>query len=154
DDGNLCTVDSCSGASCYHSPTCADSDPCTNENCSPSTGACTHTPNTGNLCGNDGDGNVCPSYRCNAGVCQPSALSACDDLDPCTADGCNPNAGLPCSHVSLAGSACNDGNACAENDTCQGFPRSTGCVGTFNPFMCNDGNQCTSDVCQSDVGCV
>jgi hypothetical protein len=153
DDGNLCTQDYCSVAYCYHSPTCTDTDPCTNDNCNPSTGACTHTPNTGNLCGDDGDGNFCTSNRCSAGVCQPSSLSTCDDLNPCTADDCNLNRPIHCIHISLAGSACNDNNPCTVVDTCYDLPQPT-CVGVWSPAICNDNDPCTIDTCVPSSGCV
>src|SRR5262245_14722323 len=150
DDGSACTQDYCSIAYCYHSPLCTDTDPCTNDNCDPATGACTHTPNTGNTCGDDGDGNYCTSNRCVSGVCQPSSLPACDDLNPCTEDTCdNPQVGL-CRHVVLLGYPCNDANPCTANDACG----STGCHGTPNSFMCNDNNPCTSDACDPSLGCV
>ena len=47
-------------------------------------------------------------------ACSPAA---CDDGNPCTADGCN--AAGKCTHAAVAdGTACDDGNACTTDDTC------------------------------------
>jgi hypothetical protein len=45
------------------------------------------------------------------------------------------------------GTACVDGNACTQTDTCQAGV----CVGA-NPVNCNDGNACTTDTCNPATG--
>ena len=53
-----------------------------------------------------------------------------------------------CLHERLSGGACNDGNACTQNDTCV-----TGsCEGA--PTDCNDHNPCTTDTCDPVGGCL
>jgi hypothetical protein len=50
---------------------------------------------------------------------------SCDDLNPCTADSCNPAGG--CDHVALPdGTPCDDGDPCTSNDACTGGA----CAGT------------------------
>ena len=47
-------------------------------------------------------------------ACSPAA---CDDGNPCTADGCN--AAGKCTHAAVAdGTTCDDGNACTTDDAC------------------------------------
>jgi hypothetical protein len=78
-----------------------------------------------------------------------------------------------CRGTPTTGNACNDGNACTLNDTCQsgvcaGVSRvcddanvctddscnpSSGCVFATRP-PCNDGNPCTDDACDPVRGCV
>ncbi len=98
-DNNLCTVgDTCSGAghcvpggpkNCDENP----ANPCTTDNCSPSTGNCSHNNvnNGANLCS---DGNPCTglaAFRpnndsCSGGVC---VAGACDDGASCAFGGCD-----------------------------------------------------------------
>jgi len=71
----------------------------------------------------------------------------CDDGDPCTTGGCDPHAG--CQHVPVA-----DGTPCAGNDACN---RSKICIGgrceEGTGPVCDDGNPCTADSCDSASGC-
>src|SRR5712692_8255561 len=56
DDGNPCTIDSCSANICTHTPkVCNDNNSCTTDSCDPGTGACVFTPNN-NSCD---DGSAC-----------------------------------------------------------------------------------------------
>jgi hypothetical protein len=90
--------------------------------------------------------NVCDGTdACQNATCIPGATLDCDDLNPCTADSCDPTAG--CQHVALTG-PCDDGSACTTGDTCTGGV----CVGT--PITCNDNNPCTLDNCDPTLGCV
>ena len=104
------------------------------------------------------DGDLCDGIeRCVGGTCvPPTAPLACDDGDPCTVDGCDPDAG--CSHADVAcpstcgpgddGVRCSDGTSCTVHDTCA----SGVCVGT--PLDCDDGDPCTADACDAALGCV
>ncbi len=103
------------------------------------------------------DGNLCNGIeRCDGGTClSPSAPLACDDGDACTNDSCDPAAG--CAHADVAcqatcgpaddGLRCSDGTACTSGDTCSGGA----CVGT--PLACDDGDPCTAEVCDAELGC-
>jgi uncharacterized repeat protein (TIGR01451 family) len=78
-----------------------------------------------------------------AEICSTNA--DCDDGNPCTADTCNPTTGLCHSTPLPDGTSCDDNNACTAGNTCQG-----GSCGT--PVSCNDGNPCTTDVCNPATG--
>lgn len=144
DDGVVCTLDSCRGGECQHTP---DSSMCPGGTCT--TGGCTF-PGTCNTTTNcvagpcemtSCMGDVCQrTSRCGAGqTCCGGMCLSCDDGQACTADGCG--VGATCSHTPISG-PCSDGNACTVMDTCT----SAGlCVGM--PRVCDDGNPCTTDAC-------
>ena len=123
------------------------------------------------------DGNACTqSDTCQSGVCTGSNPVVCTASDPCHVAGtCNTVTGVCSNPNATNGTACNDGNACTQTDTCQ-----TGVCTGSNPVVCtasdachiagtcntatgacsnpnaangtacNDGNACTSgDTCQS-----
>jgi hypothetical protein len=104
--------------------------------------------------------------------------SSCDDHNPCTIDLCNASTAFKCSNVATRdGTACDDGNACTNLDTCLAGVCTAGpakictaldqchvvgvCDSTTgacsNPpaaegLACNDGNLCTAaDTCRSGV---
>lgn len=171
DDGNRCTVgETCRTGSCgtREMLDCADTNPCTADDCDPLTG-CTHR----NLDGSIDDGNVCTvGERCAAGVLVPGTTNPCDDGVACTVDSC----GTTCVHTPdpsrctagpmptcnpttgcQYGSGCT-GATCAPTDACEtamcsgascvrtpvcpaGVPC---CGGTCCP---DDGNPCTDEVC-------
>ena len=115
DDGSACTTDSCDPATgCVHTPiTCDDGSVCTTDSCEPQTG-CVFTPivcDDGNACTDDAcdavtgcyatnddtnpcdDENACTENdACSNGACAGTAI-VCDDANPCTADGCDPDTG-------------------------------------------------------------
>ena len=74
DDGDACTVgDQCTQGRCVAggAANCDDSNPCTTDFCSPTTGACLHGASNGTPCD---DGNACTSGdQCSAGVCRPGS---------------------------------------------------------------------------------
>ena len=139
DDANPCTSDSCTGASCLHSPldaiACDDGEPCT---------------------AND---------VCVGGKCLPGAAKSCDDANTCTTDLCNL---AKCSHMPLV-AACSDGNACTSGDACADgtckpgtvmvciddnectadlCDNTNGCMFGAKIGSCSDdGNVCTGDAC-------
>jgi len=124
DDGDECTVDSCSMGECVHDPVancppdpcldkdCDDGDACTVDSCS--VGECVHDPVAN--CPPDPcldkdceDGDECTVDSCSMGECvhdplancplDPCVEMNCDDGDPCTADLCQDGV---CVHPSLA----------------------------------------------------
>ena len=144
---------------------CSDGNPCTDDTCV--AGGCVHTPNTASC----DDGNACTTVdACAGGVCVGGSPVNCDDSDACTTDSCNPADGQ-CSHVTITcndnntctddtcnpatgcvytpndANTCTDGNACTQTDLCQ----AGACVGT-NPVVCDDGNPCTTDTCNTTSG--
>jgi cysteine-rich repeat protein len=147
DDGDPCTVgDLCQQGQCASGATkaCLDSNPCTQDGCDGSSGACLHLPLDSVPC--DADGSVCtPLDLCIQGLCTPGKALLCDDANPCTDNVCNPLIGC----IAVNNKApCNDGDACTSGDTCLGG----GCLGAA--VWCNDGNGCTSDSCNPAKGCV
>jgi hypothetical protein len=99
--------------------------------------ACDNCPNLCNFeqadTDNDAAGDVCD--------CNPTepTIGSCDDDNRCTDDLCDPQTG--CSHADNT-NPCDDGSACTTGDVCSGGT----CTGG-TPVSCDDGNDCTVDVC-------
>jgi hypothetical protein len=111
-DANACTtLDACDGAGHCLSVIpldCDDGDPCTLDSCSPASG-CIHTPAAeGTSCD---DGNACDGVEsCDGyGSCVSHDPPQCDDHVPCTLDGCDPLTGCTYRYYP-AGTSCADGN--------------------------------------------
>ena len=170
DDGNPCTVDSCTLGECVNETLdgveCDDADACT-EGDACVQGACLGGAidcDDGNACTNDtcdplagcvnsfnnapcDDNNVCTDNdSCVQGMCIGGPFVLCDDNNLCTSDGCNPQSG--CIHQPLSMVLCNDNDVCTLNDTCVNGV----CEGT-GQMACDDGNDCTSDSCNALQGC-
>jgi len=134
---------------CTSDGDCDDKNPCTQDTCDTSNGACAHTPGADDVpCGDAKcDGLTFVGQRtCYQGTCLPGAKSACDDQNPCTDDTCDGANG--CQH-SKNTSKCEDGNACTKGDVCAGGVCTAG-----EPLECADADPCTSDSCAPDKGCV
>ncbi len=71
---------------------------------------------------------------------------ACDDGNDCTADACDADTG--CTHDTLTGTSCNDGDVCSLADHCEAGI----CAGTT--IDCDDNNPCTTDACDPTGGCM
>ena len=145
DDDNACTgADTCSLGACFGvllAPN--DSNPCTDDSCHAAIGGI-YIPNT-NPCD---DENECTlGDTCVDGGCGPGAEPLdCDDGDPCSSDLCEAGSGC---YYELNSAPCTDGSVCTQLDTCvQGD-----CVGA-DPMVCDDGNDCTLDACDPELGCV
>jgi hypothetical protein len=144
DDGDACTrTDTCQGGVCIggNPNTCAASDQChLPGSCDPATGECSNPAKPdGTACVADND--ACTADTCQAGVCTagpPKDCTADPDLnDQCTVGLCNPATGRCEQHPKPNGTACDDGNACTQTDTCQGGK----CVGG-NPVVCTASDPC------------
>lgn len=178
DDGSACTTADVCGATgvCGGAPrVCVASDQCHVASCDPATGGCVDAPRAnGSACD---DGNGCTrTDTCQAAVCVGAAPVTCTALDACHRVGvCNPATGTCSTPTSPDGTACNDGNACTQTDSCVvGVCSGAAPVvcaalsqchraGVCNPVTgicanptspngtaCNDGNDCTSaDVCMT-----
>ena len=72
----------------------------------------------------------------------------CEDGDPCTKDSCTPGSTSECTHIQLAGMACDDANICTQTDKCLAGT----CVGG-NSLNCDDNDPCTTDSCDPFTGC-
>ncbi|MCB9729663.1 MAG: hypothetical protein H6744_05160 [Deltaproteobacteria bacterium] len=145
DDHNACSLDdACQAGVCTgtQGAVCDDGNPCTDDVCAPDKG-CVFKNNFA-LC-EDGDPCTAPD-SCVAGVCQPGE-AACSDGNPCTVDACDPVSGA-CSHMATDSVPCSDGSECTFGDHCE--------VGVCIPGTldgCNDGNQCTDDLCVDGTTC-
>jgi hypothetical protein len=148
-DGNACTIDTCVGSTCLHTPdlgaSCEDNDVCT------------------------------LTTTCNdQGFCTDGTAPPCDDDNPCTIDTCDPVSG--CTHTPVANNtACDDGEYCTVGDVCTagvcgGAPRNCSdgiactvdtcneatdqCVHTGNHVVCSNGQYCDGvEVCNPATGC-
>ena len=147
---------------------CDDDNPCTRDTCTAQTG-CQHAPLAdGEGCPN---GDLCDGNEtCQAGVCTPGTPLVCNDDSVCTNDSCSPAAGcvfqdtcddgnacsddlcdpnVGCSHAPAPdGTPCPDADLCNGEETCQ-----TGACTQSTPLVCDDGDQCTTDVCDATRGC-
>ncbi len=83
---------------------------------------------------------------CTAGKCTSNKKLSCDDSNPCTDDICSGEFGCA-SGPKATGAKCNDNDACTTNDVCKDGK----CVG--NKLNCDDGSQCTLDLCSKISGC-
>ncbi len=142
--GGLC-VGKAIASCCKLNDDCDDTNPCTIDTCTKTTGTCSHTAVSGLACN---DGSACTlSDACVTGLCQGTSQLTCDDGLVCTLDFCLPAKG--CLTVAANQGTCSDGDACNGMETCQlGSCTSTG------PITCNDNNSCTVDLCKADKGCV
>ena len=121
---------------------CDDENPCTENLCDPADGSCSNPRLT--------DGTTCSADenpgRCVAGVCTGLCeFVDCDDGNDCTEDVCDP------AHGSCFNPPVSDGAVC----DAQGDPGrcSTGlCLGLCADVDCDDGKECTEDLCDTADG--
>ena len=150
DDGDLCTVgDACQTGVCV--PTgpavCGDDgDACTEDICDPLTGGCGVLRPLGFPCD---DGDACTTVdTCDAGACVGSVPVQCaSDGDPCTNAACDSATGA-CQQLQLTGNVCDDLNPCTTTDVCDAGI----CVGSGLVTCTDDGNVCTTDICNPKSG--
>jgi hypothetical protein len=147
-DNNPCTTnDFCKDSKCEKGPAkvCTSESPCVNGACSIVSGVCKYQVTDGFSCN---DGNLCTTdSKCIGELCAGKQI-ACDDLDSCTSDSCDPKVG--CKHTVVNG-PCDDGNPCTASDVCS----AGACAGApiDVKVKCGDGNPCTDDSCDPKVGC-
>ena len=170
DDGNPCTDDICDGSGicdhAFNSNPCADTDPCTyggkctqgkcvsqpvicrddacNTRICNGTATCKVTPKTGVAC-NDGNlctyGEVCDS----TGTCSGGRPIVCKD-DQCSSQVCNGTS--MCTITPKSGQACEDGNPCTHDDSCDSAGHCRPGVG----IVCVD-DACNTRVCDGSATC-
>ena len=91
------------------------------------------------------DSNACTTGdQCVGGTCQAGGAVNCDDGNSCTADVCNSVTG--CSHSNSSVACDLDANACTA-DQCSGGVCAPGAA-----KVCNDGDACTIDSCNTSTG--
>jgi hypothetical protein len=169
DDGNPCTTDICSGGVCKNTANtapCTDTDLCTfggvcsggkcisqritclsdacNTRVCNGTSVCKVTPKTGAACS---DNNLCTyGELCDAnGACTGGRAVTCQS-DQCSTRACNGTA--TCTVTPNANRACDDGNPCTYNDSCDS-------AGTCRPGMaiiCQD-DACNTRACDGSSAC-
>lgn len=160
DDGNLCNgSEICSPMTgdCVPNPLiivlpCIDNDVCTDNVCDPPTGACSYPPR------NCDDGNACTIDSCDSALGCVHEEKICDFA--CLGDECDPATG-GCGPILEAGTSCDDGDECTQDDTCfygicSGTPCSvteTCCPGQGCVDLSMDSNNCGAcgNVCDNSV---
>jgi hypothetical protein len=141
---HLCVVDLDTVISCP-APEAGPDAICQAAACDPATGACSLVPDHDGFACQDSDactiGDTCAEGACLAGV----ALN-CNDGNPCTDDSCDSATG--CSHTNNT-VACEDGDFCTTNDSCQ-----EGVCSGGEALVCDDGNVCNgTETCVANKGC-
>lgn len=161
-DGNACTSgDHCLDGACLPGAltTCDDANVCTNDSCDGATGNCSHE-NNALPCD---DSKSCTSGdTCVGGLCAGAkADGSCNDANPCTDDACNPTGdgadpATGCVHSANNANACSDGISCTGDACLDGK-----CISIKVNASCSDGLQCTDDSCDpsradanATTGCV
>ena len=163
EDGSKCSEgDQCQEGVCVGGDQIACEDPspddCVYVACDPSTGACDknelhpdgHPCLDGNPCT---DGDACDG----SGQCDSGEDHECTAQHPCKKAWCNEQAKEGTNPCILdwkqEGVGCNDGDACTDSDKCEaGDGDALECLGA--PVDCDDGNSCTTDSCDEEVGCL
>jgi len=106
------------------------------------------------------DGSACTDNdQCNSGNCESGPAKDCSSavVSPCHVEACDASDGT-CSEVpDEAGTACDDAEACTDNDQCQGGncigTAISGCLVCTIDDDCDDGNPCTTGTCGADGLC-
>ena len=145
DDANTCTTDdTCAGGICTGTGDldCDDQNPCTKDICLPD-GGCDYENLTGPVCDDEDPCTI--GDACVDGTCGQGEPKNCDDLNPCTDDSCDDLGS--CVHAPNT-AACTDDNACTEGDHC-----ADGVCVYDGLTDCDDGNVCTNNWCDPDLGC-
>jgi hypothetical protein len=144
-DNNVCTEnDYCSNSICKPGTKkdCSDGNVCTEDSCD-SQAECLFKNNV-LLCS---DNSVCTKVdECVGGTCQTSGSLNCDDSNSCTFDLCKADQGCVHTNDSLP---CTDDNVCTLKDKCLDGKCNSGVLKN-----CDDGNFCTTEICDKKFGCV
>ena len=147
DDGNLCTTDSCDPLTgCANDPVvCPEG-----EQCDPGRPDECVIPPECTVDADCDDGMFCNGAEtCDTatGTCQSGTPPDCDDGVGCTVDTCD--------EVNDACVNTPDDASCDDGDVCNGFETCdpvNDCQ-QGEPLVCDDGNLCTTDGCDSVAGC-
>jgi len=152
DDGDLCTqTDTCQSGVCTGADpvVCTALDQCHDAGtCNPSTGNCSNPEKPDGTSCDDGD--LCTQTdTCQSGTCTGSDPVLCTPLDQCHDAGtCNPSTGNCSNPNKPDGTACDDGDVCSSQDTCQDGTCTSGPTDkdtdgdTYLDGACPGGNDC------------
>lgn len=122
---------------------CEDGNPCTTNRCTPGVG-CTEAPTVGPC----DDGIACTGMgRCMASTCMRGRDDCGGVVPQCHEQVCDDASG-ECVLEPRSGERCDDDDACTLMDMCIGGS----CLSTA-VAICDDANECTSDVCTAIGGC-
>src|SRR5262249_21974715 len=135
DDSNACTrSDTCQAGVCTgaNPVVCTALDQCHVAGvCDTGTGICSNPAKADGASCNDGNG-CTQTDTCQAGACTGANPVVCAALDQCHVAGvCDTGTGVCSNPVKTDGTACNDGNACTQTDTC-----AAGVCSGSNPVVC------------------
>ncbi|NOZ02449.1 MAG: hypothetical protein GXP54_11240, partial [Deltaproteobacteria bacterium] len=168
-DYEFCTYDLCEAGRCWNPPKpdccgvdgdCDDGHLCTDDKCDPTVFKCVHST-VPNCC--EGDADCVDDDPCNADYCLNGTCRHSHDY---VADCCysppavNPLTLLPWSSQSerqaYADSLCDDKNPCTDGDWCdmqtsQCHPGSLRLDCCLTNIQCDDGDDCTFDICTNTV---
>ena len=150
----------------YNDTECNDNNPCTDDFwCTDPWPDCYNKPNN-NLCGEARCqmGGFFDAVFCIEGQCLDQKWKSCDDGNPCTWDGCDPELEGGCDHM-FNEEPCDDGNPCTGDDsctkgTCAGTPISCACpTGDCSEYedddLCNGTLFCGTDLqCKVDLATI
>ncbi len=145
DNGNACdgfeTCHPVNGCQAGLDAVCNDGNVCTDDTCD-AEGGCVHTPNAAGC----DDANACTEGdHCDSGACVYSELKVCADENICTDEWCDPLDGCV---TNLNEAPCDDQDVCTTGDHCH-----LGECISAGELTCNDGNDCTDDLCLAGIGC-
>lgn len=147
-DTKQCKAGDCKDGNCNlgNDKGCDDNNACTTDKCVDGQGCVFDNVGDGTDCD---DGSKCTSKdECQTGVCTGPPTD-CNDANACTTDSCKPDTG--CSWAANT-AKCEDGNKCTTGEVCAGGKCSAG--KPIDPKVdCSDGNPCTLDGCDPDIGC-
>jgi hypothetical protein len=172
-DGKSCTeLDTCQidGACLGNILNCNDLNGCTYDECSEESNGCSHV--SVNIACDDGDACTTQDFCVDSSCVGQDPVVCIDDGDPCTTevcdslDGCglsptpcddgndcsvdNCVEGIGCEHPLMEdGSDCDDADACTDKEFCD-----AGNCTSDHILNCDDGNTCTNDSCDVELGCV
>lgn len=154
DDGLFCTInDACNnGGQCSgETRECGGFDgSCNLVYCDEGTDTCANDPIA--------DYTRCPMFTsvcdgeayCLSGVCTPADPMECTPSpNVCIDVECDSQYG--CIEIPLYETACNDSNVCTIGDFCGG---DSVCYPGYLTLNCDDGDPCTNDVCDAELGCI
>jgi len=144
-----CVVTAQTSQPCQDGNQCTNDDICTQDGC---VGQAAENCN----CQQDGDctlyddNDLCTGIvRCLEGSCQvdPTSVVTCPlPGEPCINIQCAPETGECVTNATTG--ACTDGDLCTHNDECVDG------VCEAEPLTCDDGDECTTDLCLPSIGCV